>query len=217
MADRIVDKLKSKFKKYLCKASPTYRKIRRSGLFDFAYYYAENADVRQSGQDGLAHFIAIGALEGRNPHPLFDTRYFLAQVSSHNPDAGNILLRYLESPELWRIDPHPLFNVSYYSAMQPDVSAANIPPLLYYILHHGRSQADPHPLFDGQYYQLQVPEVLENGMNPLIHYLQKGRFAGKEPFAHKESGGSPIDLSRYVAKRREQICPGTQGDKAVEI
>jgi hypothetical protein len=213
LLNRMVVKLKSELKKYLCNASPIYRKIRRSGLFDFDYYYAENADVRQSGQNGLAHFIAIGALEGRNPHPLFETRYFLAQVSSHSPDAGNILIRYLESHDLWRIDPHPLFNVSYYSAMEPDVSAANIPPLRYYILHHGKSQADPHPLFDGQYYQLQIPEVLDSGVNPLIHYLQEGRFAGKEPFAHKASGGTPIDLSQYMEKRREQICPGTQWER----
>ncbi|AGF78995.1 hypothetical protein UWK_02458 [Desulfocapsa sulfexigens DSM 10523] len=206
-----VDTLKSKLKRYLSKNSPVYRKIQRSGLFDCAYYLKENQDVKQSGQDGLAHFIAIGALEGRNPHPLFETRYFLGQISSYNPDAGNILLQYLESPMLWPVDPHPLFNASYYSAMEPAVAAADIPPLLYYILNHGKSQADPHPLFDGQFYQLQVPEVLENGANPLIHYLQEGRFNGKEPFAHKASGSTHIDLSKYMKKRREQICPVAQG------
>lgn len=206
-----MDILKTKLKKVLSEASPTYRKIRRSGLFDVDYYYAENADVRRSGQDALTHFIAIGALEGRNPHPLFETRYFTAQVPSYRPDGENILIRYLESPKLWHIDPHPLFNVSYYSAMDPAVAAADIPPLLYYILNHGKSQADPHPLFDGQYYQLQVPEALENGANPLIHYLQEGRFNGKEPFAHKARGSTHIDLSQYMKKRREQICPVAQG------
>jgi GT2 family glycosyltransferase/SAM-dependent methyltransferase len=72
-----------------------YRIIKKSGLFDPAYYLLNNPDVRQADIDPMSHFIEIGWKEGRNPSARFDTRYYLEM----NPDvyqAGvNPLLHYL--------------------------------------------------------------------------------------------------------------------------
>ena len=70
------------------------RMIEASGLFDAAYYRAQNPDVAATGADPAEHYLRHGAAEGRDPHPLFSTRFYL----QHSPDAGsdNPLLHYLE-------------------------------------------------------------------------------------------------------------------------
>ena len=46
--------------------------IRRSGLFDAAWYAARYGDVGRSGIDPLYHYVRYGAAEGRDPNPDFD-------------------------------------------------------------------------------------------------------------------------------------------------
>jgi hypothetical protein len=53
--------------------------IRASGLFDEAWYLAENPDVAQSGIDPARHYLLHGWLEGRNPSPLFDGQEYLSR------------------------------------------------------------------------------------------------------------------------------------------
>lgn len=84
-----------------------YNKLAACGLFDKAYYLAENKDVATSGADPLQHFILHGALEGRNPSPLFDVSWYLAD----NPDVAetgvNPLLHYVLHGEAERRRPRP--------------------------------------------------------------------------------------------------------------
>ena len=61
-----------------------YRVIARSGLFDAAWYRARYPDVAAAGVDPLAHYLASGAREGRDPHPDFETSYYLRS----NPDVA---------------------------------------------------------------------------------------------------------------------------------
>jgi hypothetical protein len=51
--------------------------LKNSGLFDEAWYLAENEDVAKEGVDPVEHFINHGATEGRNPSPMFDLRQYL--------------------------------------------------------------------------------------------------------------------------------------------
>ena len=54
------------------------RLIEASGLFDRAFYLAQNPDVAAAGVDPLAHYLDYGGAEGRDPGPRFDTRAYLA-------------------------------------------------------------------------------------------------------------------------------------------
>ena len=69
--------------------------IRRSGLFDAAWYRGNYPDVAASGFDPLRHYLRTGAAEGRDPGPRFVTRAYL----DRNPDVAraglNPLLHYL--------------------------------------------------------------------------------------------------------------------------
>jgi hypothetical protein len=50
-----------------------------SGLFDTAWYLAQNPDVAAAGLNPLSHYVAHGAQEGRQPHPLFAPAWYLGQ------------------------------------------------------------------------------------------------------------------------------------------
>jgi SAM-dependent methyltransferase len=56
--------------------------ISDSGLFDPAWYRAQNPDVAATGEDPLAHYLTTGSAEGRRPNSLFDPAWYRAQ----NPD-----------------------------------------------------------------------------------------------------------------------------------
>ena len=43
-----------------------------------------NQDVAAAGGEPLAHYLAVGAAKGSNPHPLFDTVFYLER----NPDVA---------------------------------------------------------------------------------------------------------------------------------
>jgi GT2 family glycosyltransferase/tetratricopeptide (TPR) repeat protein len=58
--------------------------IAQSGLFDPAWYRAQNADVAATGMDPLAHYLTLGSAEGRWPNSLFDPAWYRAQ----NPDVA---------------------------------------------------------------------------------------------------------------------------------
>jgi hypothetical protein len=50
-----------------------YDIIKESGLFDPDYYLRTNPDVASSGMNPLAHYVAKGAAESRNPSADFNT------------------------------------------------------------------------------------------------------------------------------------------------
>lgn len=58
-------------------------KIRRSGLFDPAWYLTQNPDVAAAGMDPVEHYLLFGCREGREVNPYLS----LAQYVSRNPDA----------------------------------------------------------------------------------------------------------------------------------
>ncbi len=69
--------------------------IKKSGLFDEAFYLKNNPDVNKSGTDPLNHYLKFGGFEGRDPSDKFESAYYLEQ----NPDVKeanlNPLLHYL--------------------------------------------------------------------------------------------------------------------------
>lgn len=70
-------------------------RLRRSSLFDAAWYLATYSDVAEAGLDPVLHYLRVGAAEGREPGPKFSGRDYLAA----NPDVAraglNPLLHYV--------------------------------------------------------------------------------------------------------------------------
>jgi hypothetical protein len=73
------------------------REIRQSGLFDKAYYFANNPDVAASGTDLALHFFTNGWKEGRKPGPGFDPEFYLSQYPDVAASGMNPLLHYVRS------------------------------------------------------------------------------------------------------------------------
>lgn len=69
--------------------------IRRSDLFDPAWYAAGNPDVTLMGLEPAAHYLWLGGRLGRNPSPGFDTRAYLAMNGDVAATGINPLLHYL--------------------------------------------------------------------------------------------------------------------------
>ena len=72
-----------------------YEDIRKSGLFDAAYYVATYPDVAERNLDPLVHFLEEGARQGRNPHADFDSAFYLEQCQLRGEEPGNPLLHYI--------------------------------------------------------------------------------------------------------------------------
>jgi hypothetical protein len=79
-----------------CVRRRTLAVIRRSELFDAAWYLAQNPDVAQLGVDPARHYMLHGWLEGRNPSPLFDGREYLSRHPELYGQGVNPLLHHLQ-------------------------------------------------------------------------------------------------------------------------
>ncbi|MFM0559300.1 rhamnosyltransferase WsaF family glycosyltransferase [Paraburkholderia sediminicola] len=150
-------------------------------LFNARWYLRSNLDVANQGANPLAHFLARGAGEGRNPNPLFDSAWYLAQ----NPDVAatgiNPLEHYLMRGSSEGRNPHPLFDSTWYLQRNPDVVAAGINPLEHYLMRGGSEGRSPHPMFDSTRYMQRNPDIAAAGINPLEHYLTRGGREGRDP------------------------------------
>lgn len=80
----------------MCKKIYHYFLIKRSGLFDEAYYLITYPDVRAADMDPLMHFIKYGWKEGRNPSKDFNTEFYLSQYNDVNKSELNPLLHYIK-------------------------------------------------------------------------------------------------------------------------
>lgn len=69
--------------------------VRRSGLFDAAWYLRTNPDVARAGLDPLDHYLAHGAFEGRRPSPGFDVDHYFNTYLDLPRGSINPLLHYL--------------------------------------------------------------------------------------------------------------------------
>jgi hypothetical protein len=115
------------------------RVIRRSGLFDAAWYSARYGDVARSGIDPLYHYVRYGALEGRDPSPDFDSDWYRRRYPEVREAELNPLLDYIRRGVAEGRDPSPLFSTSWYLSAYPDVKDSGLNPLQHF-KKFGRSQ-----------------------------------------------------------------------------
>ena len=71
------------------------REIKKSGLFDEAYYLSHNADVAKEKISPLKHFLLFGALEGRDPSEEFNVLFYLRSYPDVMASGMNPLLHYV--------------------------------------------------------------------------------------------------------------------------
>ncbi|MDO9106911.1 MAG: glycosyltransferase [Methylovulum sp.] len=162
--------------------------IKRSGLFDRAYYLDANNDVAISGKLPLRHYVSYGDKEGRQPMPLFDPGHYRAQARSRAAKV-NALLHYAYIGRYRKISPSSWFDVDYYLRNNKDIARTHIDPLLHYIKWGGLEGRSPCQQFDGSYYLRTYPDVIEMHANPLIHYLFVGRLEGRSTLPEHGNNG----------------------------
>ncbi|ACK69700.1 glycosyl transferase family 2 [Gloeothece citriformis PCC 7424] len=148
--------------------------ISQSGLFDADFYGEKNPELKKSQVEPLSHYLDIGSVEGRDPHPLFDTQYYLKQNPEVAASQINPLVHYILVGALNGKNPHPLFNTAYYIEKNLDVGESGMNPLVHYINHGAKEGRNPHPLFDTSYYVERYLNLISPTINPLVHYLQQG-------------------------------------------
>ncbi len=73
-------------------------RIAASGLFDADWYAAAYPDVRSSGLDPLAHYLAYGARLNRDPGPAFSARFHLHLHGTRKVGPRGALLHHLANP-----------------------------------------------------------------------------------------------------------------------
>ena len=96
-------------------------------LFDTAFY------LQQPGLDlqrlaPLAHYVLVGAGEGRNPHPLFNTAWYLAGSPDIVASGTNPLLHFANSGGPEGRAPHPAVRADWYRSIYEGEQSADAVP-----------------------------------------------------------------------------------------
>ena len=107
--------------------------LQRSGLFDEQFYRQANPDVAAVGISPLAHYLSIGAFEGRRPNRLFDSAYYLRTYSDVAEAGVNPALHYFLNGALEGRNPSVEFDTSYYLEANLDVATSGINPLVHFL------------------------------------------------------------------------------------
>ena len=74
----------------------SFRLLRESDWFDAEWYAQQCKDVSDVGVPPEAHYLVVGAAEGRNPSPEFDTRYYLQNYPDVAISGLNPLLHFIQ-------------------------------------------------------------------------------------------------------------------------
>jgi Rhamnan synthesis protein F len=158
------------------------RRIADSGLFDEAWYVANNPDAAGFEGGPLAHYMRKGAGALRDPNPFFDAAWYCAA----RPRARwNPLLHYLKVGAAEGLKPSPAFDPSWYRKIYPDT--AGVEPLAHF-LRHGRHDGrlpkapdDFRPVEEAELVCLKPPAAREE-MALFVTYAPAGRIKPHVPF-----------------------------------
>ena len=145
-------------------------------LFDQAWYLELAPALAGSRWAPLAHYLVLGDLEGRSPHPLIDPRRLRIPG-----DRLTALQRFLMQAAAEGIDPHPLFDLRFYVGQSDELAETGENPLVHYLRQGWREGRDPHPLFANAWYLSRAPGAADAGVAPLLHYVTVGLAAGADP------------------------------------
>lgn len=99
---------------------PDRVKVRK--VFDREFYLRTNPDVAAARVDPLKHYLAHGAAEQRQPHPLFDPAHYQAACPEARGAERNLLLQFLTTRQRPWAATHPLFDCEAYASAHPEVT-----------------------------------------------------------------------------------------------
>ncbi len=156
--------------------SSEYRLLKRSILFDPAYYLKRYPDVAELGANPILHYLNFGYLERRQPSVFFDPVYYESQFSNKQKEKLVPLIHYLTEGYKAQLSPHPLFEPLFYIEQCPRLKESTKNPYLDFLTENSHStvQSSSTPYFDPEYYNENYPEVKEKGLNPYYHYIKTG-------------------------------------------
>jgi hypothetical protein len=149
-------------------------------LFDQDWYLSRNPDVAASGVDPLQHYLAYGAKEGRDPHPLFDTAWYLNQEPRLRNIETTALEHYIVRGSHEGRTPHPQFDAQFYTEKYLDSYTGERTPLEHYLTIGWTNGHRPNPAFDPHFYLRTYPDVAAAKMEPLTHYVRYGQKEGRK-------------------------------------
>ncbi|WP_374469841.1 glycosyltransferase family 4 protein [Phenylobacterium sp.] len=192
--------------------------VQPRALFDQAWYLEGAPGLAGGRWAPLAHYLVLGDLEGRSPHPLLDPR------RARRPGSRlSALQDFLFEGAAAGRDPHPLFDLRHYVGQCEAVARTGENPLVHYLREGWRERLDPHPLFANAWYLGHAPGAAEAGVAPLLHYVTRGAAAGADPHPLFEAqvwgrdaqrpGAADDPLSAYLASsERAARSPGPRFD-----
>ena len=138
------------------------RALLRHGLWDQAFYAAQDPGLQRPGLDLLHHYAITGRRQGLRPNALFDPAWYASQAGIPLAEAPT---HYLSAGMPRGKPPHPAFDPAFYAAQAPNARAN---PLGHYLAH---GAADPNPGFESAWYR---HRYAIGDANPLAHYLAAG-------------------------------------------
>ena len=164
--------------------------LRRSPLFDDAYYLRSNPDLAAKGVDPVKHYLRRGAAQGRDPSPDFSTTGYLRNNQDISKSGVNPLVHYLRhgraegrtanpfAVEAAMVVESGLFDEDYYRHYFPELPTDE-DPVVHYLRVGAELGLDPSERFSTRVYLAQNPDVASAESNPLVHYLRFGRAEGR--------------------------------------
>lgn len=166
--------------------SPRYRLVRKSGLFDPAFYLEQYPDVAAAGVDPLHHYLTKGFTYLRPPGPLFDRNYYLHQVPDLDETVANPLVHYLTCGRYTGLRPNLLVDPDYYALHNPEILSSGLNPIAHF-LENGRKNkhiCSPSPYFDPLFYCRKYPDAARSANDPIAaytHFLRLGVAERRQP------------------------------------
>lgn len=152
-------------------------KAKPVALFDGHFYQGKY--MQGSDQHPLIHYLAVGAAQRFDPHPLFDVQFFFNENPGINQDVP-ALLSYVHAGSV-SLACHRLFDGSYYFAKYEDARNSGLDALSHYLIVGSGNHYWPNPLFWPSYYERFAGRGFENSDSALTHFLQKGWMDGVNP------------------------------------
>ncbi|MDF1769362.1 glycoside hydrolase family 99-like domain-containing protein [Maricaulis sp.] len=171
--------------------------IALEALFDRDFYLAIYGDIRALNIDPLAHYVAGGWKEGRDPAPWFSTSAFLADHSNAAQHERAPLLFMLDSdaPSRDEIAPSTAdpvnpddksmiashFDADFYKDQAGHLFSKDETAIGHFLVRGWHQGFDPSPDFSVDAYLSSNRDVAELHINPFLHYLEIGSDEGREP------------------------------------
>ncbi len=155
--------------------------LRRSGLFDAAFYRQHDPATVGDDDDALRHWSDRGWRAGWRPNFYFDTAWYLAENEDVRAAGTDPLLHYASRGEREGRRPCLIFDPAWYAAHHA-VGEEEL-ALAHFLRNRRSGTVRGLALFDPGFYLDAYPDIACAGMDPLEHYLVQGFREGRRPFA----------------------------------